>query len=362
MGRLFWKFFLSLWLAQILTVAAVGVAIRVSHHGEGPPRFAPRPPPVGVSGAMRPPPPPPRWAVPMLPIAAGGVISLLFAWLLAWSFAKPIGTLRMAFDSVARGRLQTRVGSAMASRKDELSHLGMAFDRMAERLQRLLESERRMLHDVSHELRSPLARLQAATELMHQQPARAPECIGRIERDVARLDRLVGEILTVARMDAGIIESMDERIDVADMLGDVCDDARFEAGERGCTIALRIASGLTVIGNAELLRRAIENVVRNAMQHAPDHSPVEIAADASNDGSVRIAINDRGPGVAPAELESIFDPYFRSDRRTAGMGLGLAIARGIVGTHGGRIWAANLPGGGLQVTIELPAAEAPRGA
>ena len=173
MGRLFWKFFLIFWLAQLVTSIGVGVAIWLEHpvHGAAGGMFAggaPPPPPPGVDPALRPPPPQHGWLPPPLPILAGSVVSLLFAALLAWYFARPIRNLRAAFESVAGGKLETRIGASMGRRKDELADLGQDFDHMAARLQALLDTQRRLLHDVSHELRSPLARLQAAADLMRQ--------------------------------------------------------------------------------------------------------------------------------------------------------------------------------------------------
>jgi signal transduction histidine kinase len=369
MGRLFWKFFLVFWLAQVVTSVGVGVAIWLEHpaRGSGPGAFGggPRPPPPGFTGADRPPLPssppyagaplPRRLPPPLLPILAGSVVSLLFAALLAWYFARPIRNLRAAFESVAGGKLETRIGASMGRRNDELADLGKDFDHMAGRLQNLLGAQRRLLHDVSHELRSPLARLQAAADLMRQQPERGAEFIERFERDTARMDKLVGELLTLARLDAGMTGKLDEEVDLREAVADIADDARFEADGKRCTIEVDVNGSVVARGSRELLYRAIENVVRNAVRHSPEGGTVAISAQAV-DGRLCITVADRGPGVFEGDLAAIFDPFFRSGpgRSSVGYGLGLAITRRVVEAHGGAVSAANQPGGGLLVTLELP--------
>jgi signal transduction histidine kinase len=360
MGRLFWKFFLIFWLAQVVTSIGVGVAIWLEHPARGTPtEMFPGgpPPPPGFNPADRPPPPRPGPLPPLLPLFAGSVVSLLFAALLAWYFARPIRNLRAAFEAVAGGKLETRIGNSMGQRKDELADLGQDFDHMAGRLQTLLDAQRRLLHDVSHELRSPLARLQAAADLMRQQPERAAEFIERIERDTARMDTLVGELLTLARLDAGINGKLDEEVDLREVIADIADDARIEADAKGCTVEVGAGDTALTRGSHELLQRAIENVVRNAVRHSPPGGRVVLAAHAV-DGMLRVTVADDGPGVFDADLGAIFDPFFRSGsaHATSGYGLGLAITRRVIEAHGGRVAATNRPGGGLLVTLELPAA------
>ncbi len=375
MGRLFWKFFLIFWLAQVVSAASVGVAIMLEHSQAGqpgqlggvpPPRFQdgpmPPPPPDAFGrGAPPPPPPPPRDSLlPPLPIlVAGGAVSLVFAALLAWYFSKPIRTLRSAFEAVAGGRFEVRVGKSMGHRRDELADLGNEFDSMAYQLQSLLEAQRRLLHDVSHELRSPLARLQAVADLMRQQPQRAGEFVERIERDTQRMDKLVGELLTLARLDAGMMGSLDEEVDLCEVLGDVVDDARFEADAKTCALEAIFDAPVVVRGSRELLYRAIENIVRNAVRHTLPGSKVEVAAGVQA-GRRRVTVADRGPGVFDTDLKAIFDPFFRSGPTsvTDGYGLGLAIARRVVQSHGGAIRAENRADGGLLMTIELPGVRA----
>lgn len=364
LGRLFWKFFFFFWLAQLATTLGVGVTIwahrhqypydhppPMSFHELGPQsggRVAPYP--------NRPPPPPPNGILPpLMPLVAGSFVSLVFAWLLAWYFAKPIRTLRRAFEAEANGDLDTRVGTAMKQRRDELSDLGSDFDRMAERLQNLVEGQRRLLHDVSHELRSPLARLQAATDLLRQQPERAQEFIDRIQRDTSRIDSLVGELLTLSRLDAGTEKLLSERFQLADLLEDVAEDARFEAAAKDCCIVVEPMDAITAVGDIELLRRALENVVRNAVRHAPVKSVVAIAGGKEASG-IAIRVRDAGSGVDASDLEAIFEPFYRSAnaRPFEGYGLGLAISRQVMRSHGGTVSAENPPEGGFVVTLRMP--------
>lgn len=368
MGRLFWKFFLAFWLAQVITAAVVGVAVWVMHSAEGNPaeRFAGRPPasmpafPPEPPSAAAPAGPPPRSGpgpIPLFPILAGTLVSLVFAALLAGYFARPIRTLRDAFEAVAEGALDARADPFMGPRRDELADLGKSFDHMADRLQSMLESQRRLLHDVSHELRSPLARLQAAVDLIQQQPERGAEFIARIQKDVQRMDSLVGELLTLARLDAGMTGSLDNAVDLAEVLNDIVDDAAFEATQKGCHFQLSMPPALMICGDQELLHRAIENVVRNAIRYSPAGAMIHLTATREHE-CVRLAVADAGPGVAPAELAAIFEPFFRSAAQAAdsGYGLGLAITHSVVTAHGGRVFAMNQPAGGLAVVFELPAA------
>lgn len=377
MGRLFWKFFLFFALAQLLTSLGVGLAMWSLHPAGMPahPMAAPHPPDFSV-GPMAPPPetrfgqrplPPPGafergnilLSPPVMPLLAGSIVSLIFAAALAWYFARPIRTLRNAFDDLANGQLDVRLREAMAGRKDELADLGQAFDRMADRLQGLVDGQRRLLHDVSHELRSPLARLQAATDLLAQQPDRAVEFVGRIDRETARIDQLVGELLTLARLDAGMTPSLKEPVDVAELLGAIADDAAFEARASSRSVVLDAPQGVTIPGSREFLHRAIENVVRNALRYSPEGGEVLISAlpDASR-RRLQVLIEDRGPGVPEPDLETIFRPFTRSRGADAfvGYGLGLAITQRVIEAHGGEVRAENRAGGGLRIRMWLPLA------
>jgi len=348
MGRLYWKFFIILWLAQIAT--ALGIGALIWTHRNDRPENPPTPRLVVQA-------PPRSLLPPLIPLAVGGVVSLFFAGWLASYFARPIRTLHEAFEAEASGKLGTRVAERMGHGRNELVSLGQDFDRMAERLQHLVESQRRLLHDVSHELRSPLARLQAAADLLQQQPERAQEFIERIQRDTGRIDVLVGELLTLARLDSGMTVGLDEEVDLREIIADVVDDAGFEATAKSCTIIADGTDRLVARGNRELLHRALENVVRNAVHYTKPDTSIEVTALVRS-GRLRVTVGDRGEGVPEGDLKAIFEPFFRSGTgTTSGYGLGLAIARHVVLTHGGQIDAANRPGGGLRVTIDLPVAK-----
>lgn len=311
-------------------------------------------PPAGLD---HPPPPHSRSPFPpLMPIIAGAFVSLVSAALLAWYFAQPIRSLRAAFEAAASGHLEQGVGRAMGNRRDELADLGRDFDRMAQQLKTLMDSQQRLLHDVSHELRSPLARLQAAIGLARQQPERIEDSLMRIDRESVRMDRLVSELLALSRLDAGMAGRLDESVDVGELLNTVVEDARFEAGARQCRIEFAPGKAVFVRGNAELLYRAAENIVRNALKHSPAGGLIEVSADVVA-GDVVIRVVDQGPGVAGADIASIFKPFFRSQAENSadGHGLGLAISQRVVESLQGRISAANRDGGGLCVTISLPA-------
>ncbi|AGW12486.1 sensor histidine kinase [Megalodesulfovibrio gigas] len=318
---------------------------------------------------------------PYLPLAAGLLASLVFSALLAWHFAKPVRLLRWALGSVAAGRLETRIQPLMGDRRDEIADLGRDFDRMTETLQHHIAAQRRLLHDVSHELRSPLARLQAAIGLARQDPAKMAATLDRIEREGQRLDRLVGEILTLARLEAGPERGPGEVLDLAELLADVVADARFEAHAVGKSLQTDGLDPCPLHGHVELLHRALENILRNAVSHTAPGTTVEVrttlgsAAPAGR--QVRITVCDRGPGVPSEELEAIFSPFHRAANCQSGVagqagqsgqsgqfgqsgvprggfGLGLAIARRAVEAHRGAVRASNREGGGLCVEVRLP--------
>jgi two-component system OmpR family sensor kinase len=309
--------------------------------------FAPRP--------QRPGPPPPiaPWEVIVIGIAT----SLAFSALLAWYLARPIRNLRWAFDAAAAGRLETRVSPLMGRRRDEIADLGRDFDRMAQQLQNLVSAQRRLLHDVSHELRSPLARLQAAIGLARQQPAKLDASLERIEREATRLDSMVGEVLALARLESGTASRMKERVDLAYIAASIAEDARFEAEALGRGVRFNASGDAPVIGNADLLHRAVENIVRNAVKFTREGTTVDVRVHTTRTSAI-LTVTDHGPGIAAGELQKVFDPFYRGEAGsgTAGFGLGLAIAQRAVDAHGGAIRAANVPGGGLEVEVDLPLA------
>ena len=293
----------------------------------------------------------------LLPLIAGLLASLAFSAGLAWYFAKPVRVLRWAFGAVAAGRLDTHVAARMGRRRDEIADLGRDFDLMVQQLAVLIDAQRRLLHDVSHELRSPLARLQLAIDLARQDPAKLGNSLARIELESQRLDGLVGELLTLARLEVGSRDGEVTDIDLTDLVEGIAEDGQFEAQAAGRGLQFKGEAGIHVRVHVELLLRAVENVVRNAVKYTVPGSIVTVEVQRTADGRhVVIVVADRGPGVADAQLESIFEPFYRAGngRATHGFGLGLAIARRAVEADGGRIVAENRPEGGLCVRIELP--------
>jgi len=302
----------------------------------------------------RPAPPPPPWELAIIV----GIASFAVSAALAWYLARPIRTLRWAFGSAAEGRLDTRVRPRMKGRRDEIADLGEDFDRMAEQLQNLVAAQRRLMHDVSHELRSPLARLQAAIGLVRQSPEKLEASLERIEREVTRLDHLVGEALTLARLESGTRDTRTATVDLADLVAGIAEDARFEAEAANRRLSLRSVDRLLVHGDAELLHRALENVLRNAVKYTAEGTAVEVSLHMAGEHAV-LGVSDRGPGIPPGDLERVFEPFYRLSGDTVkGFGLGLAIAQRAVLAHGGSIQARNREGGGLHMEIELPLAEA----
>jgi len=295
-----------------------------------------------------------------IPMLAAIIVSLFFAALLAWYFSRPIRALRSAFEAAAAGDLSPRFAGRDHIGGDELNDLGRDFDRMSGQLRALMDGQRRLLHDVSHELRSPLARLQAAIGLAHQQPDKIATSLERIERESVRMDKLVGELLTLSRLEANADLPKNELVDMQELVDGIAMDARFEAGDDGPAIAVEIEGELVVSvrGAPDLLWSAVENVVRNAVKHGGAGGQVDIRLYARGQ-QVHVDVLDRGPGIRDADLPTIFEPFFRSNpskNNVDGHGLGLAIAQRVVHAHGGTIAARNRDGGGLQVAIALPLA------
>ncbi|MDR3409800.1 MAG: ATP-binding protein [Formivibrio sp.] len=312
------------------------------------------------SPSLNRPPPGGEHFLPMIPLATALIASLLFAILLAWYFAKPIRSLRFAFENVSQGHLDTRIAPAMGRRRDELADLGRDFDHMVGQLQALMEGQRRLLHDVSHEIRSPLARLQVAVGLARQQPHKLEASMERIERESERMDLLVGELLSLSRLEVGASRNDTEVIVVSQLITQIEEDARFEADANGRKVVVDQCAEAVLNGQPELLHRALDNVLRNAIRHSPQEGCVHIQIR-KNEGEniLTLLILDEGNGVAPNELEAIFEPFYRGENPVGnGHGLGLAIARRIITAHGGRIHARNRASGGLCVEINLPLAQA----
>lgn len=285
------------------------------------------------------------------------LVSLLFSAGLAWYLSRPVRHLRTASRRLAAGDLDARVMPDIGSRRDEIADLGADFDHMAMRLQNLVAVQKRLLHDVSHELRSPLARLQVAVALARQQPEHLARTLERIERETERLDELVGQVLTLSRLEAGVNQAATGYLDLAELLEEVAEDAGFEAESIGRHVHLETTADCVVQGQPELLRRAFENVVRNAIRYTAPETTVTIVMTRGT-GVIAVDVCDTGPGVPHDTLDSLFEPFFRAATEAvpqrAGYGLGLAIARRAIEAHGGTIAARNRAEGGLCIGIELP--------
>ena len=280
---------------------------------------------------------------------------------LARYVTRPLAVLRSTTRALARGDLRVRVGDTMGRRTDEFGELGRDFDQMAGRLDALVTAERRLLRDISHELRSPLARLNVALGLARQRAQGDTAALDRIEREAERLNTLIGHLLMLARLESGAATPAREPVDLAGIVRDVVEDAAFEAHGRGRSVKLVETCDDPVVGDPERLRSAVENVVRNALRHTPASSTVEVSMH--RDGRERparvcIAVRDHGAGVPDAALPHIFQPFYRvGDARTreaGGVGLGLTIVARTIRLHGGTVRAANAPGGGLVVELSLP--------
>lgn len=280
-------------------------------------------------------------------------VVILLVYALTFTLARPIRRLQETVKRFGQGDLTAR---AELERKDEIGDLGAAFDEMADRIQTLLAAERRLLQDVSHELRSPLARLNFALELVRKSPS-SDEAFQRVKKEVDRISRLIGDLLQVTRVEGDALSRNDEAIAVGTFLREIVEDCQLEATARGCRIDLRDERVGLFRGDRELLRRAVENVLRNAIRYSPPMQNVEVSAR-SEVGGLLLTIRDYGQGVPETELEAIFHPFHRveEDRNRAsggGVGLGLSIAHRAVLLHHGSISASNAEPG-LCVTIRLP--------
>lgn len=286
----------------------------------------------------------------------------LVCYVLARYLTGPIVRLRAATQQLAAGDLTARAGTVSLRRGDEIGELVRDFDAMAERLEDLVNAQSHLLNDVSHELRSPLARLNVALGLARQRTG--PEAQGaleRIELEADRLNELIGRLLTLARLEGGGDALQKSEIQLQDLLSEIAEDADFEAQSRNCRVNCVIDARCVVLGNPVLLRSAIENVVRNATRYTREGTNVEIRldkADRMNGAEAVLRVLDSGPGVPPDALDKLFRPFYRLDdarnRQTGGVGLGLSITERTVRLHGGTVSAANRPEGGLVVEIRLP--------
>jgi two-component system sensor histidine kinase CpxA len=251
------------------------------------------------------------------------------------------------------------VGAPLDQRKDEFGQLALDMDEMAGRLQVSQKANQRLLRDVSHELRSPLARLRVALEIARNKDQnQVPEELNRIELESERLEKLVDEVLGLLRETSAPLELKKQRFDLAELLQDLVETVNYEIGEGREQIGLELHAPLILDADRELLWRVIENLLRNALIHSGDAGGINITAGPVTDNDIQINVRDSGPGIAENHIERIFEPFYRIDearnRASGGHGLGLAIAASAVRRHGGRISASNRQDGGLDVKVVLP--------
>ena len=299
-----------------------------------------------------------------LPIFVGILSSGLVCYLLARYLTAPIVRLRAATQKLAEGDLGARAGVPQSRRHDEMSELMRDFNRMAERLEKLVNAQRRLLTDISHELRSPLARLNVALELARQRSgSEAGSALDRIDRETSRLNQLIQKLLTIARLDGGDEFIQKSPLHLEHLISEIAKDAAFEAQDRRCQVEVDVVDDCVVTGNARLLQSAIENVVRNAVRYTEPGTSVQVRLEqgmGAKGPEAVVRVTDCGPGVPEEALDKLFRPFYRIDdargRQTGGVGLGLAITERAVALHGGAIRAVNRPQSGLMVEIRLPLA------
>jgi two-component system, OmpR family, sensor kinase len=284
------------------------------------------------------------------------ITSAIFAGVLAWSISHPIKLLLEHLRTAADGNLLVRVSPKITVSHDEFAELGAAFDLMALRLNSMIKSQSNMLHHVSHELRSPLARIQMAVGLVMQNPKKVQSSLQRVELEAVRMEKMIAELLEIFRLESGMQKLQKTDVDLKGLLAGIVGDVQFE--KQDARIHLDMPDSVILIhGQLELLQRAIENVVRNAVKYGPLLGEVSIELQRSErTGEVIIEVQDQGSGVEQQELEQIFKPFIRgrSASQIDGHGIGLAMTKHIVEAHGGYVKAANLTPVGFMVRIHLP--------
>lgn len=295
--------------------------------------------------------------VRLLVVGFALVISGLVCWSLARYISKPLERLQSSARSLAAGNLEARVGEEFSSRRDELGVLARDFDTMSDHLRTLIASKEDLLRAMSHELRSPLARLRVASGLARRPQADIIKQLDRIELEAERLDTLIGQMLQLSQLRAAKPTLPLEPIDLTSLLSEVVEDARLEASAADKSVDWVAGESLWLNGDHDLMRSAIENVLRNAVRFTKPDSAVAVSLHREND-QVLTVIEDHGPGVPEAELARIFEPFYRvaesRDRDSGGTGLGLAIAARVISLYNGQVRALNATTGGLRVEIRLP--------
>lgn len=291
-------------------------------------------------------------------------VSGIFCYLIARYIFAPILAINRTSQLLSDGELTARVPARVCKRSDEFGSLGRNYNGMASRLVSQIDTQAQLLRDVSHELRSPLTRLQVALGLIEKSGESVnAKSIARIETEASRLEDMISRILSVARMDSDEQEHAFEPVELVELVSKVVRDASFEGSATNKHVKLNLATPVQTMANVELLQSAIENVVRNALRYTTPEHPVEVSVGRVSGDSrqIQITVSDGGPGVPEEDVDRLFDPFFRvsdaRDRKSGGAGLGLSIADRAVHVHGGTIEAENRLSGGLQVTIRMPLIE-----
>lgn len=287
------------------------------------------------------------------------IVGLLLAYILANNITTPIRILDRGMNRLASGDLQTRISQQMDDRGDELSSLAVQFDQMAAQLQKLVEKERHLLHHVSHEMRSPLARMQAIVGLIQAQPQKQDQYLQRLESELVRMDTLVGELLTLSRLETANIPMEKEPLALVPFLTQLVEDSQTIAQTNRQVVDFaiddKIPADARVEANESYLYRAFDNVIRNAMAYSPEgsHIHVQLRQDGKN---WLVDVSDNGPGVDERQLPHIFTAFYRADSSAnkQGTGLGLALTKHIIGQHNGKIMTENIRPNGLRIHFSLP--------
>lgn len=296
-------------------------------------------------------------------ILLSSLFTSLLCAVLAQYITQPILRLRDAAHAIARGNLEARAGLSGSTRRDEIADLVVDFDSMANEIRELVETNKRMLMGVSHDLRSPISRIRVALSLASTAPdAERNELLERIELELLRLNGMIEQILTLARLESGQFRLAHNALSLNQVIGEAVEDARFEASQSDVEVSYDSNwPEVTLSGEENMLRSAIENVLRNAIFYSGVSGRVDLSVAVQN-GVARIYVRDNGPGVPEAALPKLFDPFYRVDdargTATGGSGLGLSIASGAVKVHNGTVCARNLQPHGLEIMIELPLASA----
>ena len=286
------------------------------------------------------------------------LVTGFICFMLARYIIRPLIELRTASKKFASGELQTRIAGRTLKRFDEISDLAGDFNEMAEKIEKLIGAQRRLFSDISHELRSPLARLQVSLELLQRKSPEADQpMVTRIGTEIMRMNSLIEELLQFSKLENNDINRQSEKILLKDTLAHLCNDTNFEGENRNCIVKFTAADDIEISGMPQLIERAIENILRNALRHSPENSEIRVEL-LRNDKMATINIIDHGPGIPESEIPKVFAPFYcLSEERNpqkGGIGLGLAIAQRAIMLHKGQITLKNNPEGGLTATISLP--------